>query len=117
MEVERRSDDQNVYLTSGGDNLALHQASTDHRARRVGAAPRSHRFFVSAASDVDAWSAWLTSQRSADAHRTAHTIAMAQLLLLRPDGTHLQIIHHPPVNAWGGSARHRPTAVVRRVMR
>ncbi len=39
MEVEWRPDEQNAYLTSGSDNLALHQASTDHPSpscRRLG---------------------------------------------------------------------------------
>ena len=31
MEVEWRPDPRNVYLTSGGDNLALHQAEPDQQ--------------------------------------------------------------------------------------
>ncbi|MCB1725060.1 MAG: VOC family protein [Chromatiaceae bacterium] len=101
MEVQWRPDDQNVYLTSGGDNLALHQASTDH-ARDEAAQRLDHiGFFVSAASDVDDWFAWLTSRGvPMRTEPRTHRDGARSFYCYDPDGTHLQIIHHPPVNAW-----------------
>lgn len=56
FEVDWQPDDANVYLTSGGDNLALHRA--DQQPRSGGAL--DHIGFAVASSDaVYAWHAYL----------------------------------------------------------
>ncbi len=101
MSVEWRPDDNNVYLTSGSDNLALHQA--DNAQPRDESSQRLDHigFFVATAADVDAWFDWLT--RHAVRMRTeprTHRDGARSFYCYDPDGTQVQIIHHPPVCAW-----------------
>ncbi|MDJ0740230.1 MAG: VOC family protein [Gammaproteobacteria bacterium] len=101
MEVEWRPDGQNVYLTSGPDNLALHQANTDHERDEAAQRLDHIGFLVAEAADVDAWFAWLSSHdvRMRTEPRT-HRDGARSFYCYDPDGTHVQFIHHPPVNAW-----------------
>ncbi len=101
MEVEWRPDEQNVYLTSGGDNLALHQANTAHERDEAAQRLDHIGFFVTDQSDVDAWFRWLNSHgvRMRTEPRT-HRDGARSFYCYDPDGTHVQFIHHPPVNAW-----------------
>ena len=101
MQVEWRPDPQNVYLSSGGDNLALHQADPalprgeeSQRLDHIG-------FFVGTAEEVDAWAEWLASNgvRIRTPPRT-HRDGARSLYCYDPDGTVIQIIYHPPVAAW-----------------
>ena len=101
MEVEWRPDERNVYLTSGSDNLALHQADTEH-VRDEAAQRLDHiGFFVGNAVDVDAWFSWLGAHgvRMRTEPRT-HRDGARSFYCYDPDGTHVQIIHHPPVSGW-----------------
>ena len=100
MRVEWRPDPANVYLSSGSDNLALHQAgdlSRDESAQRL-----DHiGFFLAKAEDVDAWFEWLNENgvRMRTGPRT-HRDGARSFYCYDPDGTLVQIIHHPPVCAW-----------------
>ena len=101
MSVEWRPDGHNVYLTSGSDNLALHQA--DEKQSRDEASQRLDHigFFVATAADVDAWFDWL--RRHAVRMRTeprTHRDGARSFYCYDPDGTQVQIIHHPPVCGW-----------------
>ncbi|MCB1772379.1 MAG: VOC family protein [Gammaproteobacteria bacterium] len=101
MEVEWRPDERNVYLTSGGDNLALHQADTEH-VRDEAAQRLDHiGFMMRDAEDVDAWYEWLRANgvRMRTEPRT-HRDGARSFYCYDPDGTHVQIIHHPPVSEW-----------------
>ncbi len=100
MEVEWRPDERNVYMTSGSDNVALHQADagqdrdeSHQRLDHIG-------FFVEAAEDVDAWFAWLSAHgvKMRTEPRT-HRDGARSFYCYDPDGTHVQIIHHPPICA------------------
>ena len=54
MQVEWRPDPDNVYLTSGNDNLALHRASLDFDTS--GAQKLDHiGFIINTAKQVDQW--------------------------------------------------------------
>ena len=101
MGVEWRPDDANVYLSSGSDNLALHQADPqqtrsepDQRLDHIG-------FFLRAAEEVDAWYAFLDAHgvRMRTSPRT-HRDGARSFYCYDPDGTHVQIIHHLPVSEW-----------------
>lgn len=97
MAVEWRPDPDNVYLTSGNDNLALHRAKPgfspvgDQRLDHIG-------FIVANAADVDAWHGFLSSQgvRIMAAPRT-HRDGARSFYCADPDGNVVQIIHHPPI--------------------
>lgn len=101
MEVEWRPDKQNAYLTSGSDNLALHQASTDHRRDECAQRLDHIGFFQKYAEDVDHWFKFLQDHdvRMRTEPRT-HRDGARSFYCYDPDGTVIQIIHHPPVADW-----------------
>lgn len=96
--VEWEPDGDNVYLTSGADNLALHRARAGAPARDT--ALDHIGLLVPAAGDVDAWADWLRAQGVAlrAAPRT-HRDGARSLYVNDPDGNTVQIMHHPPLSA------------------
>ncbi len=100
MAVEWRPDPDNLYLSSGPDNLALHKAAAggfDESAQRL-----DHiGFFLDAPEAVDRWFAFLDSEgvRMRNAPRT-HRDGARSFYCYDPDGTVVQIIYHPPVAAY-----------------
>jgi catechol 2,3-dioxygenase-like lactoylglutathione lyase family enzyme len=95
MRVAWRPDPDNVYLTSGSDNLALHRApdvprdETGQRLDHIG-------FFLRHSEQVDAWFTYL--QAHAVAMRSAprtHRDGARSFYCYDPDGTSVQIICHP----------------------
>jgi catechol 2,3-dioxygenase-like lactoylglutathione lyase family enzyme len=95
-QVEWKPDGDNVYLSSGSDNLAMHRkkdaaVSTWERLDHVGLAVLSPEL-------VDAWAEHLegegvTLQQAPKTHRDG-----ARSLYFRdPGGTLVQIIHHAPL--------------------
>jgi len=100
MKVEWRPDERNVYLSSGGDNLALPQAD----AGIAGAAAQrlDHiGFFLATEALVDEWFAWL--QERGVPMRTeprSHRDGARSFYCHDPDGTLVQIMFHPPVRDW-----------------
>ncbi|MET0070974.1 MAG: VOC family protein [Candidatus Thiodiazotropha sp.] len=97
MEVEWRPDPDNLYLSSGSDNLALHKAPVgefDEAAQRL-----DHiGFFLPDPEAVDAWYAHLQAAgvRMRNAPRT-HRDGARSFYCFDPDGTTVQIIYHPPI--------------------
>ena len=97
MTVEWRPDPDNVYLTSGRDNLALHRlpagVATDgpQRLDHIG-------FILAQADDVDAWYEYLGSHEVAmkTAPRT-HRDGARSFYCVDPCGTVVQMIYHPPL--------------------
>jgi catechol 2,3-dioxygenase-like lactoylglutathione lyase family enzyme len=96
MQVEWRPDADNVYLTGGSDNLALHRAEGDlagtgQRLDHIG-------FILRDADYVDAWHDYLkqngvTIEQAPKTHRDG-----ARSFYCRdPDGNLVQFIHHPPI--------------------
>ena len=108
MKVEWRPDDANVYLSSGGDNLALHQGDDiprDEKAQRL-----DHiGFFLKRAEDVDDWFRWLQEQGvPMRTEPRTHRDGARSFYCSDPDGTLVQIIHHPPVCAWEEASSREP---------
>lgn len=100
--VEWEPDADNVYLTSGADNLALHRASDGGAApeRAPGGALDHLGLIVRQMDDVDAWAAYLTGRGVVlDAPPRTHRDGARSLYLSDPDGNRVQIIHHPPISA------------------
>ena len=94
LRVEWRPDADNVYLTSGHDNLAL------HRAAEVGADDRQRLdhigFIVPRIEQIDDWFAFLKDNDVAIVKppRT-HRDGARSLYCRDPDGNTVQLIYHP----------------------
>jgi len=91
-------DKQNAYLTSGSDNLALHELP-------AGTTPADTQLLdhigliVRKPEDVDAWAervqtSGLTLEKAPKTHRDG-----ARSFYMRdPDGVLIQVIYHPPIS-------------------
>ena len=96
MRVEWRPDADNVYLTSGHDNLALH--------RREGEVDRAAQtldhigFILGKADDVDAWYEFLQASGVVmkSAPRT-HRDGARSFYCVGPQQVIVQMIYHPPI--------------------
>ncbi len=96
--VEWEPDPDNVYLTSGIDNLALHRASGGDAAPAPGALDHLG-VIVREAADVDRWAEFLESRGVAmDAKPRTHRDGARSCYFSDPDGNHVQVIHHPPIS-------------------
>jgi catechol 2,3-dioxygenase-like lactoylglutathione lyase family enzyme len=99
--IEWEPDPDNVYLTSGIDNLALHRST----APAAGAPANDHGaldhlgLIVRSADDVDAWAAYLEGHGvTLDARPRTHRDGARSCYFSDPDGNKVQIIHHPPIS-------------------
>ena len=104
--VEWEPDADNLYLSSGIDNLALHRSaqasrSDDERNARLqpSDSPLDHLgLIVRTAEDVDRWAAFLESNGvTLDAKPRTHRDGARSCYFSDPDGNKVQIIHHPPI--------------------
>ena len=106
--IEWEPDPDNIYLSSGVDNLALHRSGAGAaRARgERAAAPRSTEsaldhlgVIVRSADDVDRWAAFLEGNGVViDAQPRTHRDGARSCYVRDPDGNRVQIIHHPPIS-------------------
>jgi len=98
MHVEWRPDADNVYLTSGNDNLALHRLQADYsgvqRLDHIG-------FIIDTPEQVDAWFAFFTAHgvRMKTEPRT-HRDGARSFYCLDPAGNTVQLIYHPPLSSF-----------------
>ena len=99
MQVEWRPDDDNVYLTSGHDNLALHRiakpAGPDdvQRLDHVG-------FFIATPEQVDDWYDFLVANDVVIvAEPRTHRDGARSFYCRDPEGVVVQVIYHPPIAA------------------
>lgn len=99
MTVEWRPDADNVYLTSGNDNLALHRVVADGP---LAAAQRLDHigFFIASPEQVDDWYAFL-GENDVDikASPRTHRDGARSFYCADPEGTVVQVIFHPPMVA------------------
>lgn len=94
MAVEWRPDADNLYLTSGADNLALHRA-----ARGDGAQVLDHIGFVlNTMTAVDEWHDFLAANgvKILQAPKT-HRDGARSFYCSDPEGNAVQMIYHPPL--------------------
>ena len=99
--VEWEPDPDNVYLSSGIDNLALHRSA----ALPAGPAGWSHQaldhlgVIVREPEDVDRWAEYLSkSGVTLEAAPRTHRDGARSCYLKDPDGNNVQIIYHPPIS-------------------
>jgi len=97
MNVEWRPDADNVYLTSGNDNIALHRApsgsavSGPQRLDHIG-------FIIRNPGDVDAWYEYMQSHGvKMRAAPRDHRDGARSYYCEDPDGNIVQMIYHPPI--------------------
>ncbi|MAZ66950.1 MAG: glyoxalase [Kangiellaceae bacterium] len=101
MEVEWRPDEDNVYLTSGNDNLALHRAppnfqAQDQRLDHIG-------YILDTMEQVDAWYAHLKANGvTMITEPKTHRDGARSFYCKDPDGITVQLIYHPPIAGWKG---------------
>jgi len=100
FEVEWEPDVDNVYLSSGLDNLALHRSA--EASRSTNGALDHLGLIVRSADDVDRWAAFLESHGvTLDARPRTHRDGARSCYFSDPDGNKIQIIHHPPISGKG----------------
>ena len=97
--VEWEPDPENVYLTSGRDNLALHQGAHESHEPRTEQALDHLGLIVRNPDDVDALAAFLEGQGVAlTARPKTHRDGARSCYFRDPDGNSVQIIFHPPIS-------------------
>jgi catechol 2,3-dioxygenase-like lactoylglutathione lyase family enzyme len=98
MKLEWMPDEDNAYLTSGSDNLALHKLPP---GAEPGQAQTLHHigFVVRKPEDVDAWADRVRGygiQLAADPK--THRDGARSFYFHDPDGLLIQLIYHPPIS-------------------
>lgn len=96
--VEWRPDEFDLYLSRGEDNLALHGPRPG--GKEIGGESRLDHFglLVDAPEEVFAWAAWLEAHGvTLDTQPRRHRDGATSFYFRDPDGTRIQIIHHPPI--------------------
>ena len=98
MHVEWKPDEENVYLTSGSDNLAIHKLSDEQTA---GPVQNVHHigFVVRRPQDVDEFAARVQKLGIPFAHPPkTHRDGARSFYFKDPDGILIQLLYHPPIS-------------------
>ncbi len=95
MQVEWRPDPDNVYLTSGGDNLPLHRFKADYS----GPQHLDHiGFILNSPEEVDKWFDFLQCNGVVmKTNPRTHRDGARSFYCLDPGGNTVQMIFHPPL--------------------
>ena len=98
MKIEWHPDADNIYLTSGNDNLALHCAPANFQ-------PANHQrldhigFIINEIDQVDIWYEFLKHHHvSLKTQPRTHRDGARSFYCLDPDGNNVQMIYHPPLS-------------------
>lgn len=96
MEIEWEPDKDNVYLTSGTDNLAIHRIVETTDVPQL----LDHMgFIVPKLTDVDAWYEYLVEHKvEIVASPRTHRDGARSFYCLDPAGVQVQVIYHPPLS-------------------
>ena len=98
MKLEWMPDEENAYLTSGQDNIALHQLP---QQSEPGPVQTVHHigFVVRDPENVDAWADRVRKQGIAlAAEPKTHRDGARSFYFRDPDGLLIQLIYHPPIS-------------------
>ncbi len=95
FQVEWEPDVKNVYLTSGTDNLALHQVDEEIHAGAL-----DHvGILVDRPEDVDAWAMYLKERKvRLTQEPKTHRDGARSIYFQDPELNLIQIIFHPPIS-------------------
>jgi len=95
MQVEWRPDPENVYLTSGNDNLALHAADSAFDSNQM----LDHiGFILKTPDDVDIWHAFLSANSVVmKSEPRTHRDGARSFYCVGPEQVIVQMIYHPPI--------------------
>lgn len=96
FDVEWRPDEDNVYLSSGNDNLALHMVE-DIGGKKQTLAHTG--IIVDRIEQVDDWYEFLRSHEVKMASQPkTHRDGARSFYCYDPEGTVVQVIYHPPLS-------------------
>jgi catechol 2,3-dioxygenase-like lactoylglutathione lyase family enzyme len=98
MKLEWMPDEQNAYLTSGQDNLALHQLP---EGSEIGSVQHVDHigFVVRSPELVDEWARHVRAHGvSLAAEPKTHRDGARSFYFHDPDGLLIQLIYHPPIS-------------------
>lgn len=98
MTIEWQPDEDNYYLTSGNDNLALHRAPKNFR-------PTGHQqldhigFILDTPAMVDEWYKYMTAMNiTMKTEPRTHRDGARSFYCYDPDDRTVQMIYHPPIS-------------------
>ena len=98
MSIEWQPDNENIFLCSGSDNVALHKKSeinydpANQRLDHIG-------FIIDRSEDVDNWHDFLSKNDVViKAPPRTHRDGARSFYCLDPAGTLVQLIYHPPIS-------------------
>jgi len=98
MTIEWEPDADNVYLTSGSDNLAIHRLSDPSKLSPVQNIDHIG-FVVRTAADVDIWAERLKSLGIVFVNEPrTHRDGARSFYFRDPDDILIQLIYHPPIS-------------------
>ena len=98
MRVDWRPDLENVYLTSGSDNLALHQLADGTVADSSSLGLDHLGFIVARPEQVDQWAERLEAEGVELTQKPkTHRDGARSIYFRDPDGNLIQILHHPHI--------------------
>lgn len=99
MEIEWQPDEDNYYLTSGNDNLALHRAKPG--LDKDAAQSLDHLgFIIDKADDANRWYDFLKQENVEMLTEVKdHRDGARSFYCKDPDENALQIIYHPPLSS------------------
>ena len=99
MTVEWQPDEDNYYLTSGNDNLALHRAQNNIEPGSVQSLDHLG-FIIDSKQDVINWFDFLKQENIEMLTEVKdHRDGARSFYCKDPDGNVVQIIYHPPLSA------------------
>lgn len=103
MQVEWRPDEDNVYLTSGNDNVALHRRS-EQQDISVASQRLDHiGFIIDEIDQVDCWYEFFVANNvTIKSKPKTHRDGARSFYCLDPAGTVVQMIYHPPISKGDG---------------
>jgi len=99
MKVEWQPDEDNFYLTSGNDNLALHRAK--NIVEKGSAQSLDHLgFIIDTKEEVVDWFNFLNQEKVEMLSQVKdHRDGARSFYCKDPDGNAVQIIYHPPLSS------------------
>jgi catechol 2,3-dioxygenase-like lactoylglutathione lyase family enzyme len=95
FQVEWEPDSNNLYLSSGTDNLALHRVEKPPTGNRLD----HFGILVSKPENVDQWAGYLKAKGvQLSQEPKTHRDGARSIYFSDPEGNVIQLIYHPPIS-------------------